>query len=406
MKNRYRRLLFLSNGHGEDLIAVKLIETMNINCPELEITALPIVGAGAAYMSRSIPLLLPGKEMPSGGFVRNSLRNWGMDLWAGLFDLTRRQINTLKMARAQVDIAVCVGDSYLNILAGYFLRRPIIFLPTAKSDYVSAHWPVEIHWMRQFCLKVFPRDALTAASLCRHQVPAEYLGNIMMDALEFHGTDFRIGNQAEWVIGILPGSRREAYLNMEDLARVAIAYASLVNVETAPSFLVALSGGLSFQMLAEGLTSLGWHAVRASVDEVSAGVVGHVEHPGKKWPVRLTIAQGRFGDLLANVKIVLGMAGTGNEQAVGLGKPVVTFSGRGPQFTEKFLRTQKKLLGDAILVTPRDPETTAMELFALLNDSVRYEAMARTGRERMGEPGGATRIAARIMQIIDVRKGE
>ncbi|MEA5411326.1 sugar synthetase, partial [Synechococcus sp. BA-120 BA3] len=43
------RLLVLSNGHGEDLIALRLIEALRRQAPGLEVDVLPLVGVGQAY---------------------------------------------------------------------------------------------------------------------------------------------------------------------------------------------------------------------------------------------------------------------------------------------------------------------------------------------------------------------
>lgn len=397
-----RRVLILSNGHGEDLIGATLAKKLREVAPELEINALPVVGLGAAYESLGIPLAFTGKNLPSGGFLRNSLGNLLMDLRGGLVSLTVRQIRALTKLRDDIRLVVCVGDVYLVLLAGFFMRRPLFFLPTAKSDYIAPHWPVEVRFMGRFCSKIFPRDAVTADSLARQGLPAQFVGNLMMDALNFTAPDFNgVGN--EWIIGLLPGSRQEAYINMVDLARVVTAFRELVDreAEGRPTrFLVALSGGLSFSRIGEELTPLGWKDLPPAPEETVKGIVGHLEYEGGDGRVRISVAKGRFADILAASDAVIGMAGTANEQAVGLGKPVVTFPGRGPQFTEKFVRIQKRLLGDSISVQKRDPSAVARELLQILTDGAKREYMAEIGRERMGEPGGAEKIALQIKEFL------
>lgn len=397
MKNGCRRILFISNGHGEDLIASRLIEHLVAAEPSWAIMALPIVGMGAVYRSKGIPLLMDGKDLPSGGFIRNGPRNLAMDLRAGLLSLTWRQIRALRRAGSEIDLAVCVGDCYLLLLAGPSLRRPIVFLPTAKSDYIRPHLPVEIWLMRRFCTKIFPRDAFTAASLRAKGLPAEFMGNVMMDALDYVAPDLKSTGDA-WTIGILPGSRRDAYLNMQDIARVALALHEMA-VGRPITYLVALASGLSFAVLAEYLAPLGWTVRLPEPEEAERGIVGELRHDGGD-SVRLTIVQGRFADVLAASDLVIGLAGTANEQAAGLGKPVVAFAGRGSQFTAEFLRAQKKLLGEAVFAVEREPGVVAREILAILTDAPRREAMAAAGRARMGPPGGAGRIAAEIRRLV------
>jgi uncharacterized protein (TIGR03492 family) len=400
-----KRILFISNGHGEDLIAARLAKPLLRNA-ELEIKALPIVGAGSAYSAIGIPLVMGGENMPSGGFIRNGPRNLMMDLRAGLFELTRRQIKILKEISPEVDLAICVGDSLLTFLGGFYLKRPLVFLPTAKSDYVSSHWAIERWLMKRFCIKVFPRDAITAANLAGYGLPAEFAGNVMMDSLDFVGPDLNgVGNQ--WVIGILPGSRPDAYLNMEDTSKVVVAFERLNAASAARrpvKYLVALSGGLAFAEVSRRLAFFGWSVIEPDADERGRGIVGYLEYSRPEFSARLCFTQGRFADVLQASQAVIGHSGTANEQAVGLGKPVVTFVGRGPQFTRKFVRTQKKLLGDSISVVESGPETVAKELLAILRDDARRARMAGIGRERMGEPGAVQRITAAIISIITSQK--
>jgi uncharacterized protein (TIGR03492 family) len=97
----------------------------------------------------------------------------------------------------------------------------------------------------------------------------------------------------------------------------------------------------------------------------------------------------------------LGMAGTANEQAVGLGRPVVAFPGPGSQFTSKFLVAQKRLLGDALAATD-GPVAAGQAVLDILRDPDKYRIMADCGRERMGPPGGADRMAAELMRLWDI----
>ena len=55
------RLLVLSNGHGEDLIALRVLQALLRRHPELEIAVLPLVGEGHAYAAleqAGIPVLV------------------------------------------------------------------------------------------------------------------------------------------------------------------------------------------------------------------------------------------------------------------------------------------------------------------------------------------------------------
>lgn len=406
-------VLFISNGHGEDLMAAQLASALQEKIPGLRIMALPLVGAGEAYLRRGIRLAGPTQTLPSGGFLRNSLKNLWMDLRAGLLSLTFRQIAALKAAASEARMTVCVGDVALVLLAGLFVRRPAVFLPTAKSDYIAPHTALEVWLMRRFCTEVYPRDARTAEGLRKRGVNASYLGNVMMDSMTITGMGFGEETGEEWarggdageekaggapsgrriMVGILPGSREEAYQNMQLIGEAASAFARLVKGNTV--FLVALAGGLAMDRLAEVMAGFGWRSC-ARPEAVQPGLVGCLERE----EVRLLIFKERFGDILHAAKIVLGLAGTANEQAVGLGKPVVTFVGTGPQFNARFVATQKRLLREAITVVEARPELIAQEMAAILDDPARYRRMQEAGRERMGSAGAVERIVTRLTNLL------
>ncbi len=119
----------------------------------------------------------------------------------------------------------------------------------------------------------------------------------------------------------------------------------------------------------------------------------------------IKIISGRFGDLVSRSQVIIGLSGMGNEQAVGLGKPVVSFPGRGPQVTEKFLRIQRTLLGGAIYIVDRNGEAVADEVCSLLLKSPRQlREIVKMGKERMGGFGAAERVAKLIKKEILARR--
>jgi uncharacterized protein (TIGR03492 family) len=62
-------LLVLSNGHGEDLIAIRILRELQQQPNSPKIVALPIVGEGNAYKKLDISLIGSVQTMPSGGFI-------------------------------------------------------------------------------------------------------------------------------------------------------------------------------------------------------------------------------------------------------------------------------------------------------------------------------------------------
>jgi uncharacterized protein (TIGR03492 family) len=104
-----------------------------------------------------------------------------------------------------------------------------------------------------------------------------------------------------------------------------------------------------------------------------------------------------FSEVLAQSDLIIGLSGTGNEQAAGSGIPVVSFYGRGSQYNQRFADAQKQLLGDALsLVRDPDPLSVAAEVWNLLRHPDRMAYMGKTGKERMGEPGAVEKIAGYI----------
>lgn len=361
------RVVFVSNGHGEDMIASVIASAFSGIC-DFEILGLPVVGVGGAYEAKGIATIGPKRMMPSGGFVKRNLRVFLNDIRSGLIGLTIDQVRALR--EANPDLIVCVGDVYVLLLAGLFTRKPRVFMPTAKSNYISPHYDIEIKLMKRYAKKVIPRDRLTCDSLKDLGIDAVYLGNAMMDALEITGDNFGIPSD-HTVVGLLPGSRREAYANFKLMLR---AVSRLYDESTEPlEFLVALAPGLDKEEVAR---STGWQ-----YDE--SGSYPRLYPEDAPWK-DVRIVTGKFGDVLARSRIIIGMAGTGNEQAVGLGKPVVAFPGEGPQFTKAFLAIQRRLLGDSVYGAD-NPEDAARAVLEILQDPERYNEMARIGKERMGD---------------------
>lgn len=112
---------------------------------------------------------------------------------------------------------------------------------------------------------------------------------------------------------------------------------------------------------------------------------------------RLVLTSDAFAECLHLADVALATAGTAAEQAVGLGKPVFTVPGLGPQFTYAFAEAQSRLLGPSIILV-RQPQDMGQAVADCLRDGERLQRIAHNGRERMGEPGGAQAIARQLHQ--------
>lgn len=391
-------VLVVTNGHGEDQLAVCLVDAMRERWPSVTIEGIPLVGQGLRLKAAGIAVPGPRVDVPSGGLVRPQWDAVMKDLRAGLLRQFRRQMAFVRSRRHAVDRVIAVGDVLAGWVAGRSVPdKPLVFVPTAKSEYIDGHSRLEAWWMRRCCQHVFPRDERTAAALRRAGVTATWVGNLMMDAMTMTGEPI-VDDAGGPVIALLPGSRDDAYVNLSSLAavleRVADSTGDSVGRGAAdvpsgdgPVGLVPVAPGLDIGRAASVLKDRGW-----TMTEPEQGML-------RKGAASIQLLTDVFGDVLAAADVVVGLAGTANEQAAGLGKPVVAFPGPGVQFGPRFLRAQRLLLGDALAVAPPSPEAVAAEVRSILADAARRERMAGVGRERMGPPGAAHRMAEAIGRL-------
>jgi len=395
------RLLCLSNGHGEDRIAGTIVAALQREQPGVTVRALPLVGTGHTYRQMGIPVLGPARNVPSGGFWRNG---WLQDIRAGLWQLVGQQWQAVR-AWAQISprgMVLAVGDIWPLWLAWQSGRR-FLFVATAKSEYhlrdeqgplPKTHWcegwagsvfyPWE-RWLIRQSVVTFPRDALTTAWLKRWHLPVMWVGNPMMDALEPQGRLRVPGFEEAMVIVLLPGSRApEAYRNWELILQ---ALPGVVEHLTAPQilFLAAIAPGLDLNPILAALRHHRW--------PVFPGVgFGYGQ-------VGLVVTQDHFNDCLHLAHAGIALAGTATEQLVGLGKPVVSFPGPGPQYTAHFARYQQRLLGPSLRLVEK-PEAVGPVLQDILTNPDELNFIARNGRQRLGPPGASHAIARLLWQYL------
>ncbi|MEO0373679.1 MAG: lipid-A-disaccharide synthase-related protein [Cyanobacteria bacterium P01_A01_bin.17] len=385
-------LLVLSNGHGEDQVAVRIVQVLQKLPQAPEIKALPIVGEGYAYQRQHIQTLDAVQVMPSGGFIYMDGRQTLRDLQGGLWQLTRRQLREVRQWAKQGGKILAVGD-IVPLLFAWWSGAPYAFVGTAKSDYylrdeqgvplpnlghpwwlsTSVYLPWE-RWLMQQARAVFPRDSLTAKTLQQWLISVFDAGNPMMDNLQPTGQlDLSaVKNQPQRTVLLLPGSRPpEAYQNWA-LILEAIAASLLHN----QCLLAAIAPGLDREPLAETLEKRGWCSCSEDVwiqDETTLVLTEH------------------FNDCLERVGVAIATAGTATEQCVGLGIPVITLPGKGPQFTAAFAEAQSRLLGHSIF-NLEHPHQVPQALQQI--DQADPQQWYKNGLQRMGCSGASERIAA------------
>lgn len=353
-------VLFVTNGHGEAAIAARIAREWRAAGGRAD--HFPLVGAG--FDETEFAEVGPRRGMPSGGLVAmGNVRAFARDVAAGWFGLFRDQLAFLAGPARGYRAVVAVGDAYACALARR-TRRPLAFVGTAKSVYVSPYGALERLVLRG-ANRIFVRDAATAADLRRHGVAAEAPGNVIVDLL---ACTERFPWTAPLRIAVLPGSRERAYADAERLCAVAEAAAARTGgVEAALSCAPTLDPARFAPVLAR--------------------------HPAvRPW-------SGPIGALLAEASIALGQAGTANEAAAANGVPVVALELADDRRDAWYRMRQAGLLGEGLEVIPGEPGAAAAALAELLADAPRRARMGAVGRERMGGPGAAAAIAAAIAEL-------
>ncbi len=400
-------LLLISNGHGEDLIALRIIEALRNQRAQLTLKVLPLVGTGGSFKAAIekgwVQQIGPSAPLPSGGFSNQSL--WGLleDLIAGLPLLTWQQWRCLRKHRSEVDAVLAVGD-LLPLLMAWDSGRPFGFVGTPKSDYTwtsgpgrdlsdryhalkRSEWdPWEWLLMRnKRCRLVVTRDRLTARGLRRHGVRAEAPGNPMMDGLS-NATAPASLNRCRRIL-LLCGSRMpEAERNF---SRLLLALAPLPS-DRPIAVLVALGGMPGLQSLGSELKRQGFRSSPPPSDALQAGACWLKGH------VLVLLGTGQFDRWAPWAEVGVATAGTATEQLVGLGIPALSLPGIGPQFTQGFAKRQSRLLGGAVRSCQSSHELNT-RLKQLLEDPSLRLQMGRRGRQRMGPAGGSEAIAKRVL---------
>lgn len=424
------RLLTLSNGHGEDAIAVRILQELKKQPHAPEIFALPLVGEGHAYQKLDIPLIASVRTMPSGGFIHMDKQQLLRDVQGGLLQLTCSQIKAVRSwVKAQKrsgigKVAILAVGDIIPLAFAWMSGAEYAFVGTAKSEYYvrdedgllarqhkTARWenfsgsvyhPWERWLMSQRrCKAVFPRDSLTAKILKQwSSIPVFDLGNSMMDGLEasFSGAKPELKLTQPLIVTLLPGSRPpEAYTNWQ---KILLAVSALI---------AAFQEESNFQsaVACRTLVFLGAIAPQLQLETIQHILRSYNFYPHPQFPIPIgdsqaltfkqnnaycLLTQSAYNDCLHWGDLAIAMAGTATEQFVGLGKPAITIPGEGPQFTPAFAEAQSRLLGKSVILVER-PQEVGQVVRSLFAHQEKLQAIAENGLRRMGKPGAARRIA-------------
>jgi uncharacterized protein (TIGR03492 family) len=379
-----KRVLFISNGHGEIAIAARIALELQAQRPML-CDHFALVG-DFKYPS-TMREVGPRRSLPSGGVIAmGNLRNIVRDVRAGLVAHTLAQLRYARSTRGSYDAAIAVGDIFSLAMALHARARTTIFVGTAKSAYVAPYGAFEARLMRKADM-VFVRDEATAQRLEARGVRATAANAIV----DLYGGDAQPVDVAfDPLFAVFPGSRQSAYDDALVLARVV---RHAVKAQPGAGAVISIAPGIDARRMCERLEADGWRAQQREDPRAPFALYDRDREVIRAWT-------GPLGAMLARASIVLGQAGTANEAAAAMGIPVVAFARSGERRTPWYRMRQQGLLGDAMLVASADPQDAAREVIALLGDAPRRERMGRIGRQRMGAPGAAARIAAGIAQVL------
>ncbi len=337
-------LLIISNGYGEDDIACRLALAFQRINPSFVIKTLPLVGQGLSYKQQGFSPLLENPLFPSGGFIRD-LKSGIRDLRKGLFSTLHTQIQTIQSVSRNLRLTVCVGDVFCLGMGAFSYPADCFFMATAKSNRFMPHSWIERVMIKTIARKMYTRDEETAVALVQKGLSAVYLGNPMMEGLEPSGIPLDLP-KGKKVIGILPGSREEAYANTRHI--LDIVEALYTKQPDSFAFVMAKAPSFDIRTLEVNLKGSRW-SITADDTAIQSSAI----------PCSLLITP-HFADMLDASTLIIGLAGTANEQAVFKGKRVYCFEGFGPQSSSRRFLEQRKLMGDPILFLPnRDPEVVA-----------------------------------------------
>ena len=395
------RLLLLSNGHGEDLSGALLGQSLKAQGHNVE--ALPMVGRGSPYSEAQIPLVCRTREFSTGGLGYTSLRGRLTELIQGqVIYLLRRLLKLMRIA-GRYDMVVVIGD-VIPVMAAWLSFRPVATYLVAYSSHYEGQlrlpWPCGSCLMSRRFKAVFSRDALTADDLSEQlKRDVLFVGNPFMDSVLRHGNRLA---QAKRRLGLLPGSRRpELEQNLAQLLKVIDQIPISQRSKGELEIDLALVADLTNDRLDHIAQVLGWTLV-----------VEQGETPSRlqKGLRQVQVRRHCFSSVLHSSDLLLCMAGTAAEQAVGIAKPVLQLPGNGPQFTAGFAEAQRRLLGPTVFCadSPVGSEAlfdaTAKMAMELLERIVRDPALRRDCRQqamqRLGPEGGGDKMANVISELL------
>ena len=401
-----QNLLFLCNGHGEDMIACQIMEALHEINSDVSQEVLPMVGEGKTFnkfiAEGWLTKIGSSTFLPSGGFSNQSLSGLVLDLKAGLLGSLYRQWRLVHRSAREGRIIVVVGD-LLPLLFAWASGADYLFIGTPKSDYTwtsgprfsfsdfyhrlkGTEWDPWEYWLMRStrCKMVAVRDKITARGLRNHGVSAVAPGNPMMDGLA--RTECPDSFKTFRRLILLCGSRLpEAYENFKKLV-IAIQF---IQTASPLAVFVPLNSSSMIHNVQSTLIDLGFKPTNEAIDELGISEIW------EKKSLIVLIGCNQFSFWATWGEVGVANAGTATEQLVGLGIPCVSLPGEGHQFNLNFARRQSRLLGGAVSIA-EGHKTLSKQVEFLLNSDFDRHSIGLRGSKRMGPEGGSHSLALMI----------
>ncbi len=394
------KILLLSNGHGEDLSASYIGKHLISLGHEVE--ALPLVGVGKFYSYQNIRIILDGKNFSTGGIGYTSLKGRLTELLEGqIIYLFKRIIKLLKNA-SKYDLIVSIGDVLPVFLSWISQQKNVTYLVAYSSHYegrLRLPWPCKRCLKSQNSLLIMGRDMLTANDLSK-QLNREvyFLGNAFMEPLN----EYKILKKYKYRICLLPGSRQpELSRNLLLMLKMIKNLPNELFKKEEIKLEMVLVKSLSDIQLSNLVSQRGWSIRHDSLK----GILKIINKD-----FLISVHRNSFASVIHSSDIVISMAGTAAEQAVGLSKPVLQLVGEGPQFTNSFAEAQRRLLGPTVFCAQGKQgeketlEETAKMAIHLLKEirtnKIFQEECKQQALLRIGLANGASKIAKKISDLI------
>ena len=391
----------MSNGHGEDLSGALIAKALK----QLDhhVHALPFVGFGGSYKNSGVRTLGKEQEFSTGGLGYTSFYGRITELVQGqLFYLFGRLFRLLSVAN-KYDFLVVIGD-VVPVIAAWVTGKPVITYLVAYSSHYEGKlklpWPCSNCLSSKRFLRIYTRDQLTADDLTVQLLKnVDFLGNPFMDSVL---TDQALLQSCKYRLGLIPGSRRP---ELDENLLLILSLIELLPLsklfEMKISFDIPLVPSLEDSALTKLVALRGWTITKSFKSDSLLQLVWR--------QLRINVHRHSFAKVLQSSDVLLSMAGTATEQAVGLGKPVIQLPGNGPQFTPAFAEAQRRLLGPTVFCANGKVgkkitlKNTGKMIFELLERSQYDVSLKRECQQqalrRLGQEGGARKMAEAISML-------